>query len=366
MTELEANNLLDKITYSMENIPFISYAAVIENPTMKGRFLIEYGIVLNNTENFIYGAYQQCNIVDWAESPNTPKELLNYAKNSTLDFSQRNISLDEPFMKKIPFVEDLITEKTKYFSHITSGVEALNCNHRLSFEQHDLLKSGYSIGSRTTHYKGGTIGAFFQLIDDNSIYAITNQHVIGDRSSSQSKNEKVCHPAVGHTLDYEDEQARDIGWVKKLIINEDMDVGIVEISTEEVENIKSGHPEASDKYTRIISPEVGDIVFKYGINTKETNGKIISKNASCRVWYDHNGSRESLIMKNQIMVENMKADCGDSGSIVYNSNMEVLGLLFARDRRAKRAFFTSITKIFSNDNGNNINDQPPYNFKKFI
>lgn len=74
---------------------------------------------------------------------------------------------------------------------------------------------------------------------------------------------------------------------------------------------------------------VGDTVSKSGRTTGVTTNTVVYTNVTAQVWYTQ---KEYAIFKDQIVINNPNsAFCaaGDSGSAIYNTNGQFVGLLFA-------------------------------------
>ena len=110
---------------------------------------------------------------------------------------------------------------------------------------------------------------------------------------------------------------------------------------------------------------LNDCVSKIGKKTQKSSGKVVSLNASIRVPVNCKNKHGYITMTNQVMVNNLKIESGDSGSIITKKN-DAVGVLFAGDNQNNKAFFTPIHKIFNTKNGNNIGEKPPYHFKNFL
>ena len=350
MDEKDANDLLIEITKGMESIPFISYAAVVENPNHKNYYFIEYGLY----EESLISLYQHQK--KWNIGRKDKNDLYTYFKNSNL--SNLESELNDP--KSVINLSEIIKKETDYITFSSSGVEPLCNDKTINDNGKRVITGGISIGNLKIDDKGGTLGALFYLQNNDKLYAITNSHVV---ANSDSKiNEEVHYPSLIH--DHPKFKHNKIGVLKKWLHNPKMDMAIIEITNEKEYPLKPGDIICGDPLKGLNLPEKKSLVYKVGYTGKSC-GLIRSLNASFRIDSSYNGERKPIIMTNQIMVENINVNKGDSGSIITNEDREAVGVLFARDKDAKRAFFTPINNIFVDEGGNGIDGTPPFNLYKF-
>ncbi len=86
---------------------------------------------------------------------------------------------------------------------------------------------------------------------------------------------------------------------------------------------------------------MGETVFKNGRTTDSTSGKVVTLNATVNVNY---GSNNVATFTNQVVTQPMSKG-GDSGSTMYNSNDQLVGLLFAGSTQA--TIFNNISDVFN-------------------
>ena len=144
-----------------------------------------------------------------------------------------------------------------------------------------------------------------------------------------------------------------------------MDLAIIEVNKSIYQQIESGNITTNEAYGSLDEVKLNDEVTKIGKTTHESSGNIASLNASIRVLRKYKNKKEFITMKNQIMVNGMLTEKGDSGSLVTKNNNAV-GVLFARDEKYQKAFFTPIHKIFNTEEGSKIGGLPPYHFRGFL
>ncbi len=353
MDEKDANDLLIEITKGMESIPFISYAAIVENPLHKNYYFIEYGL-FEKYRIFQYEHSKKWSIKDKDKDNN---DLYAFLKNSYLSNLESN--LDD--QKSVFNPSEMFKKETSYITFPSSGVEALYNEKSKNDKEEKVITGGVSIGNLKIDDKGGTLGALFFLQNNDKLYAITNSHVVANGDSKI--NEEIHSPSLIHN--HPELRHHKIGELKRWFHNSRMDVAIVEITNEKKFPLQSGDRICKTPFKGLNIPKKNSLVYKVGYNGKGC-GYIRSLNASFRIDSSYNGERKPIIMTNQIMIENINVGKGDSGSVITNENREVVGVLFARDKEAKRSFFTPINNIFVKEGGNDINKNPPYNFHEFL
>ncbi|NMH86512.1 trypsin-like serine protease [Flavivirga algicola] len=351
MDEKDANDLLIEITKGMESIPFISYAAVVENPLHKNYYFIEYGLFEK------YRIFQYEHSKKWSIRNKENSGLYTFLKNSNLSDLESDLYDQKPVIN----LSEMFKKETSYITFPSSGVETLHKEKSKNDKEERIITGGISIGNLNIDDKGGTLGALFYLQKNDKLYAITNSHVVANGDSKI--NEEIHFPSLIHDLPKL--RHHKIGELKKWFHNSKMDVAIVEITNEKKYPLQSGDRICKTPFKGLNTPKKNSLVYKVGYNGKSC-GHIRSLNASFRIDSSYNGERKPIIMTNQIMIENIDVGKGDSGSVITNENREVVGVLFARDKEAKRSFFTPINGIFVNEGGNDINKNPPYNFHEFL
>ncbi len=86
--------------------------------------------------------------------------------------------------------------------------------------------------------------------------------------------------------------------------------------------------------------QMGETVFKNGRTTDSTSGDVITLNATVKVTY---GANQVGTFTNQVITRPMSKG-GDSGSTMYNSKNELVGLLFAGSEQV--TIFNNISDVF--------------------
>ena len=96
------------------------------------------------------------------------------------------------------------------------------------------------------------------------------------------------------------------------------------------------------------TPRVGTKVGKSGFRSELTTGKVVGKKVHAKIKIRFRDKTFYTGFKNQL-IANYNSMSGDSGSIVFNRNYNVVGLHFARSNSGF-ALFTPITRIFNEFN----------------
>ncbi len=347
MTLEEANNRLKKISKGMKCVPFISYAAVVENPREKNNYFIEFGVKEYK--------YQFINIKQLQKNQRTYNASKFFLNSNSEPISIEEKS-DSEFIKSSIYN---ISIETIDFGLYSSGVELLSQKNTgvTDYKTAKPISGGITISNENMSDSVGTLGALVELYDGN-FYAMTNAHVVSDADTEL--NERIYHLHKNQSGDSKFE----IGQLKYWNYNKKMDVALIKINDKVLPYLSGGNISDATPIKGIKKVALGDKVKKYGSTTKLSWGNIRSLNASISVIRNFKGKKENIVMTNQVMVENMHADSGDSGSLVISEDNQAVGLLFARDEKAERAFFSPITKILTEEKtiGSNC---PPFPFKKF-
>lgn len=355
MTLDDANKTLKQISKGMKNIPFISYAAVVENPNdlNNNNYFIEFGI----RENI----YKYLNVANY-ELNNTDKN--NYNQNYFMGILKKEISVNKNADLYPNEIKNLIQNDTTHFGFESSEIELLNhksstiTNNQIS----NTIINGISIGNTKMAYSGGTLGALIRLYDNN-IYAITNSHVVAD--SDAESMEPISHPASIH-ISKNKTPVKEIGNLSFWVHNKKMDMALIKINKKTLPFLPNKNQKNSSSIQGISQCNVGDKIHKNGYKTKYSEGIVRSLNASININRSYNGKTENIVMTKQIMVEELIADNGDSGSLILNKKKHAVGLLFARDKKLGRAFFSPISSILTTEKKELGSPSLPFRIKEFL
>lgn len=196
------------------------------------------------------------------------------------------------------------------------------------------LRPGYSIGHG--QITAGTIGGFF-LDKDKKPVILSNNHVVANENKANI-GDVIYQPGPDDSSD----EIKFNGWNKpysnlpyvgslrkftKLNRSGNThDSGIVEIHQSILDSnlVDRVYPTINRKINGFKQAVVGTQVQKCGRTTGYTNGRIIATNAIFTITYDF-GPAEF----NKCIVTTAMSKGGDSGSIIFDMDMNAVGLLFA-------------------------------------
>jgi hypothetical protein len=192
----------------------------------------------------------------------------------------------------------------------------------------------------------GTIGA--RVTNGNSVFALSNNHVYALENNAP-RGGNVLQPGrydTGCSVDQNDVigTLRDFEPLDFSGAANAMDAAIAVSSTDALGNATPADGYGTPK-SATAQAKLGDQVLKYGRTTGQTQGEITGINGSVKVGY---GSGMALFT-GQIIVESNKPfiKAGDSGSLLVNSNLNPVGLLFAGNRSGKFAVANHIDPILT-------------------
>jgi hypothetical protein len=247
----------------------------------------------------------------------------------------------------------------------TDVVEVGDIKLQLGFrEKVRPVKPGYSVSH--INVSAGTIGGFFRD-RDGDIVALSNFHVLTEDGKSRI-GDLIYQPG---TADAKRNSLRSNGWVppysshpyigtlKKFnklssrgththdsaiakVYPELYDSGLVDLE----------YPEVNKKLRGFRRANIGDIVYKCGRTTGFTSGRVIATDAEFSIDYAFGPVK----FKNLILT-NAMSQGGDSGSAIFDGDMNMVGLLFAGS--SKVTLHNNITDIVDHY-GLNIIDNTNY------
>lgn len=179
-------------------------------------------------------------------------------------------------------------------------------------------------GTSAAHYDTkltGTLGCKITLKNDKARYIISNWHVFVN--SNGDLGDRIMQPSRQDMGNTNDHSIAELIWYR---LDCHMDAAIAKVYDDKL--IKSGTI-SQLKMGSLIQPKPNMPVKKQGRSTQNTEGKIIG--FVCRQKVTHpeypNGVK---YFKDQIKM-NLKAQEGDSGSIITSREGDIIGLLFAGD-----------------------------------
>lgn len=197
------------------------------------------------------------------------------------------------------------------------------------------VKPGYSVSH--INVTAGTLGGFFRD-KDGDVVALSNFHVLtdGGRSNigdviyqpgSADSRKKLkfngwnqpyqTHPYIGtlkkfYKLSTRGFHTHDSAICK--IYPELFESGLIDLE----------YPQVNKKLCGIRRPNVGDIVHKCGRTTGFTSGRVIATNGEFSIDYGF-----GTVKFRNVILTNAISEAGDSGSVLFDSDMNMVGLLFA-------------------------------------
>lgn len=195
------------------------------------------------------------------------------------------------------------------------------------------IRPGYSIGHGSI--TAGTLGGFFKD-KDGDIIALTNNHVAAAENKA-SNGDIIYQPgpmdAGRGTTRFSGwtEPAADLpyfGTLKRFVplnrSNNLHDSAIIKVHPSYLKLINPIYPHIEKPIAGFSNIQIGQAVQKCGRTTGYTKGKIIAQHGTFTIGYDFGGARF-----NDCIVATTMSSGGDSGSLVFDDNMNAIGLLFA-------------------------------------
>ncbi len=195
------------------------------------------------------------------------------------------------------------------------------------------IRPGYSIGHGSI--TAGTLGGFFKD-KDGDIVALTNNHVAAAENKA-SNGDVIFQPGP---MDAGRGTTRFSGWIepaadlpyfgtlKRFVplnrSNNLHDSAIIKIHPSYLKLINPIYPQIEKPMAGFANTQIGQNVQKCGRTTGYTKGKIIAQHGTFTIGYDFGGARF-----NDCIVATTMSSGGDSGSLVFDDNMNAVGLLFA-------------------------------------
>ncbi len=189
---------------------------------------------------------------------------------------------------------------------------------------------------------GGTLGAIIKLKNQKGLFGISNWHVLLNKNGELL--DKIFRPRLHGVKTRQRKEETFFGKVVFGIINKNIEVGLFRI---ENKKLITKDPEVRNKLMGIEKPKMGKKIYKRGFNSEKKEGVIRSNNVTVKAFIAK-GYNE--IFKKQIQLKKMSED-GDSGSVLFNKNRNVVGLLFAADDKEQNSFSYAnrIDYIFNNE-----------------
>jgi hypothetical protein len=197
------------------------------------------------------------------------------------------------------------------------------------------LQPGYSIGHG--QITAGTLGGFFKD-KDGDIVALTNNHV-GANENRAKIGDPIYQPgpmdSPRGSIKFENwtQPASNLayfGTLKRFVplnrANNLHDSAIVKVHQSYIDSnlINTHYPQLNQKLSGIGTASIGMRVQKCGRTTGYTTGNVMALHGSFTISYDFGSAR----FNDCIVLSGMSAG-GDSGSLVMDTNMNAVGLLFA-------------------------------------
>ena len=359
MTEEKANNLLRDKEEQIFNSKHgrVVYAAVVPKTGTEIAYQIEIGIQTPD-ETFLFDILSD-EFPEELIRVGIPEQIItNYThiknnKGAKVDLiaefarSERNfIKLGAPFIDRFnqdifdvlgfPSIKDDNDEKASKIS-FSGEFEFLGQCSQYPNERNNVYKKicgGISISDVEKRHNAGTLGCLFTLQNSNSIYGITNSHVLPYADFETNKG--IAHPAlmdsgtarpkrvIGELMAKWDKSIFDVAIFKLAKSEEPMGIFAIGVGHEGYELGKA---------------EIGQVSGKSGRTTSVTWGKVLSTNAVVNL---RNGK-----FKRDLILSSTYSDCGDSGSVLYTDEKEVIGLIFGRSMKNKRVFAIKMENIFN-------------------
>jgi len=164
----------------------------------------------------------------------------------------------------------------------------------------------------------GTLGGILKLENDDNFYILSNWHVLMDTTGE-----------INDEIDSSYFEKGDTSFAKLIWARFDrkFDIAIAKITRPELVNVDTCNLCDGKKLGNIVSPKIGEEVKKVGFKTGTEIKEVIH---SHKAWVKIDNER---VFKDQIIVKNSLSKKGDSGSLLVNTNGDVVGLIFAGDEK---------------------------------
>jgi hypothetical protein len=196
------------------------------------------------------------------------------------------------------------------------------------------LKPGYSCGHLWT--TAGTIGGFFKD-RDGQIVMLSNNHVLA-ASNRGVKGNVSLQPGIYDNQNWQNNVVGHLKWYRPLVGQTGKSFDAVKWTEISGYNLEDSAVASVDNPNSIIldyptigrpagfknDVSIGSKVQKVGRTTEYTTGNVIATDAIVTVQY----GTANYIFKDQIVTSGM-AQGGDSGSLLFDMDKNIIGLLFA-------------------------------------
>ncbi|MDO5977589.1 hypothetical protein [Flavivirga spongiicola] len=252
-----------------------------------------------------------------------------------------------------------------YDDNITLQNRTCKNNYNPFLSKLEQPNGGCSIANNKFMYLSGTLGASFKLKNQNSIFFISNFHVLADFNSDRF--ETIMHPSnhdVNTLKPYI--EYNPIGTLYWYCIDDYIDAAIAVANCNS--KINSGIRASNNLSIKsIIKPKIGMNVIKCGRTSGLSKGVIRSTICSVMIKDKRitNNSSGYRIFKNQILTNCMSLP-GDSGSLLMTDDGHPLGLTFAGNQKTA-SFHNNLQYIFDKPKiFCNARSMPPIKLDKFL
>lgn len=223
------------------------------------------------------------------------------------------------------------------------------------------ISAGMNIGHHNSADLGGTIGAIFSIEENDSLYLISNRHVLSGRVAV--KNRLVSQPSENNSGGFKIKNL--IGVYRFGAFGDYADVGFARLLANDIvkSGTISGTKSPEDIYRDSNYKLDGKTVYLVGSSSGRRREQIRSSCAYIR-YRHHRNDKDDIIFKEQLLLPNMSQG-GDSGSLlVLQETKEAVGLLFGGDEENYSAA-NNLKYIFL-DCPEQHDDLKRITFKKFI
>jgi hypothetical protein len=293
----------------------MSIAAVFEN-RVKNSFHIKI-IFKKRNPIYIIDTFKN-EIVIYTETSPRDGLIDDLLKNKTLNIGQTKFRLDVNGPDKIEYLRETLDDAELLYHTNPCNEDQLPYNHL-----HNLIEGGIDIGAAGA-INSGTLGGLFYDFHNN-IYGITNAHVL-KRQTTTNERDYVLQPGgegsvtpnmkkkIGLVIESTRELRPYQDFIVFKVLNKYKDQCVNSTRFKTINFIAFGRAVFKEK------------VYKAGRSSNLTQGKVLS--TTCCTFYNN-----KIIFKDQILLSCM-AIPGDSGSLVVNSQHEVLGLIHSKIQSA--------------------------------
>lgn len=264
--------------------------------------------------------------------------------------------------KKLPLnsinPKDLVPACYKYIP--TDVVESGEFNICSLSQRIRPVECGYSIGP-IGQFIHGTLGCLVKNNKEKAVYILSASHVLnpcenvgfgtpivqpGVLDGGKLRRDVIANFIRSVPIKYMSLFSKPVNFV---------DAAIAKVS--DISSVSTTVAIVKRDVKKMGSAKIGDKVFKVGRSTEYAEGHITEINITHII----NSFGKKALFKEQI-ASDIKSDHGDSGSILFNMNMNPLGMLMGKSESQVYSVFNDIKNVTSSLDVEILTGRPRYKF----